>query len=1107
MTTNIVVVEEDGTVVVSEQSSTVVINEVSTSILEVGAVGPQGIAGPTGPIGPTGPTGAQGNTGPTGPTGAASSVAGPTGPTGAQGNTGPTGPTGAASNVAGPTGAQGNTGPTGPTGAASNVAGPTGPTGSPGYIGLDGPTGPTGPSGSGPTGATGPTGAASSIAGPTGPTGPTGAQGVQGDHGPTGPQGVQGIQGEQGVAGPTGPTGTQGVQGDHGPTGPTGTQGVQGDHGPTGPTGTQGVQGDHGPTGPQGVQGEQGFVGPTGPTGAQGDQGVVGPTGPTGSQGDSITGPTGPTGAQGPIGTGGVIAYWLGAYDTTDQTITSTTTAYTVNLNGQDPDSNGVSIVNGNEITYAHDGVYNFTYSLQVQNADNQAHAMSVWIRKNGVDVVDSTSYYSVPSSHGGSPGNLIAICNYTFEVVAGDYVQIMWQAESTNVSLQTIPAGTTPTTPQSPSAIVTTQQVTYTQIGPTGPQGSAGPTGPTGTAGAQGDVGPTGPTGPQGTEGNAGPTGPQGTQGIQGVQGDVGPTGPTGAQGVQGDVGPTGPTGNTGATGAVGPTGPTGPQGDQGNVGPTGPQGVQGIQGATGDVGPTGPTGVAGPTGPTGAQGIQGEVGPTGPTGAQGVQGNVGPTGPTGAQGIQGDVGPTGAVGPTGPTGSTGAAGATGPTGPGNVVGPGTSTDNAVVRFDGTTGQLVQNSNVTIDDDGDVVISVNSTEAALRITQTGSGNALLVEDSANPDSTPFVVTADGDVGIGTATPNTQLAVYRSGTSANISCTADGALSNIYSQRSSNDSLGGTLTVRKSRGTSATQVLVQADDLVGTLDYRAFDGTSYIAAARITAEIDGTPGATDMPGRLIFSTTPDNVSNPLERMRIDSAGNVGIGATTNPAIKVYAGGTLPSSSNVSVAYAADPTIPSTTATVAQMYRSFPSTQAASFTLGTLIHYYASQATIGASSSITAQYGIVIEDNLTGATNNYGIFSKIPSGTGRWNFYAQGTAANYFGGQVQLNQDYIEKRFTANSGTAITLDLANGTMQDITLTGSATITMPTAVAGKSFILLLRSGSGSYAVTWSTVKWSGGIIPVVTTTASRLDIYSFFSDGTNWYGITVNQNFTP
>lgn len=104
-------------------------------------------------------------------------------------------------------------------------------------------------------------------------------------------------------------------------------------------------------------------------------------------------------------------------------------------------------------------------------------------------------------------------------------------------------------------------------------------------------------------------------------------------------------------------------------------------------------------------------------------------------------------------------------------------------------------------------------------------------------------------------------------------------------------------------------------------------------------------------------------------------------------------------------------------------------------------------------------------------------------------------------------NYTETRFTANSGTSITLNLANGTLQDITLTGSPTITMPTASAGKSFLLMLRTGTGSYTVTWSTVKWPGGTAPTVTTTASRMDIYSFVSDGTNWYGATGGQNYTP
>ena len=105
-------------------------------------------------------------------------------------------------------------------------------------------------------------------------------------------------------------------------------------------------------------------------------------------------------------------------------------------------------------------------------------------------------------------------------------------------------------------------------------------------------------------------------------------------------------------------------------------------------------------------------------------------------------------------------------------------------------------------------------------------------------------------------------------------------------------------------------------------------------------------------------------------------------------------------------------------------------------------------------------------------------------------------------------NYTETPFSANSGTAITLDLANGTVQIITLTGNATITMPTATSGKSFVMFLRQdATGGRTVTWSTVKWPGGTAPTITATASRQDILSFFADGTNWYGVTVSQNYTP
>jgi hypothetical protein len=104
-------------------------------------------------------------------------------------------------------------------------------------------------------------------------------------------------------------------------------------------------------------------------------------------------------------------------------------------------------------------------------------------------------------------------------------------------------------------------------------------------------------------------------------------------------------------------------------------------------------------------------------------------------------------------------------------------------------------------------------------------------------------------------------------------------------------------------------------------------------------------------------------------------------------------------------------------------------------------------------------------------------------------------------------NYTETTFTANSSTAITLDVANGTVQVITLTGNCTITMPTATAGKSFTLLLKTGAGGFTVTWSaTTRWPSGTAPTLTSGATKLDKFVFTSDGTNWYGSNAGQNYS-
>jgi hypothetical protein len=94
----------------------------------------------------------------------------------------------------------------------------------------------------------------------------------------------------------------------------------------------------------------------------------------------------------------------------------------------------------------------------------------------------------------------------------------------------------------------------------------------------------------------------------------------------------------------------------------------------------------------------------------------------------------------------------------------------------------------------------------------------------------------------------------------------------------------------------------------------------------------------------------------------------------------------------------------------------------------------------------------------------------------------------------------------NSGTSQTLALTNGTVQTVTMTGNCTFTMPTATAGKSFILIaVQDGTGSRTATFTSVKFAGGVAPTLTTTATTgRDILTFVADGTNWYG-TYAQAF--
>ena len=107
--------------------------------------------------------------------------------------------------------------------------------------------------------------------------------------------------------------------------------------------------------------------------------------------------------------------------------------------------------------------------------------------------------------------------------------------------------------------------------------------------------------------------------------------------------------------------------------------------------------------------------------------------------------------------------------------------------------------------------------------------------------------------------------------------------------RNSNNTSGPTLDLGKSRGYPNT--IVQSGDKLGVISFSGADGNSLqVSGAQITGEVDGTPGADDMPGRLVFKTTADGAATPTERVRIASDGDITISPDGDPIVTITGSG-------------------------------------------------------------------------------------------------------------------------------------------------------------------------------------------------------------------------
>ncbi len=334
-----------------------------------------------------------------------------------------------------------------------------------------------------------------------------------------------------------------------------------------------------------------------------------------------------------------------------------------------------------------------------------------------------------------------------------------------------------------------------------------------------------------------------------------------------------------------------------------------------------------------------------------------------------------------------------------------------------------------------------------------------------------------------------------------------------------------------------------ASDLMGNIVFR---GKNSLGAnndyATIGSIIASTTGGSES-GAITFSTEFNGVL--AERMRIQQSGSVGIGGTGSNAVSLFIQRNITGATTAFSVYSA-PEVQSDVTGTAASFRSQLNVANTAFTTQFLVNYQAVQGTFGPLATVGTQFGFNCVGNLVGANTNIafssdasiastvttgktviGFRSAHPIATGggtTWNFYANGTAPNYFQGNVSVGTitpdasklyvsgnvaitstlsaggnitggAQIAGKYTALANGTTAMALATNSVVKVTPTATATFTTTVAPAGsRASVIILTSGTTSYTITFGTGFITTGTLATGTVTAKTF-VIDFVSDGTS------------
>jgi len=175
-----------------------------------------------------------------------------------------------------------------------------------------------------------------------------------------------------------------------------------------------------------------------------------------------------------------------------------------------------------------------------------------------------------------------------------------------------------------------------------------------------------------------------------------------------------------------------------------------------------------------------------------------------------------------------------------------------------------------------------NSWGLAVGSSAANSNSLTFVTDAGGTNSEKARIDSSGKLLIGTSSARSNF--YNSSNSARFQIEGSGSNDNYALSIVSNfagSTNGAQVILAKSGGSNVGDTtLVSNGNTIGAISFQGADGTEFVPAASITGEVDGTPGANDMPGSLVFSTTADGAASPTERMRINNAGQILVNSTS-----------------------------------------------------------------------------------------------------------------------------------------------------------------------------------------------------------------------------------